>query len=96
MKVYIKTYGCQMNVRDSEVICGLLRNMNYELTTNPAEADVVVFNTCSVRKHAEDKVYSALGRLKRRKRERPGTIIGVVGCMAQKDGQLIFERAPWV
>lgn len=80
-----------MNVRDSEVICGLLRNMNYELTTNPAEADVVVFNTCSVRKHAEDKVWSELGKFKDKQR-----IMGIVGCMAEAYKEKIFERAPYV
>ena len=77
-----------MNVRDSEVICGLLRTMNYELTTNSADADVVIFNTCSVRQHAEDKVWSEIGRFKTGHR-----IIGVVGCMAQSYKEKIFERA---
>lgn len=61
--VYIKTFGCQMNVRDSEVIAGLLRAKSYELTADPADADVVIFNTCSVRQHAEDKVWSEIGRI---------------------------------
>ncbi|MGE4357124.1 MAG: tRNA (N6-isopentenyl adenosine(37)-C2)-methylthiotransferase MiaB [Candidatus Omnitrophota bacterium] len=97
-KFFIRTFGCQMNVRDSEVICGLLRTMNYELTTNAEEADVIIFNTCSVRKHAEDKVWSELGRFKCDKRyaisHKP--IIGLVGCMAQAYKDKIFERAPWV
>lgn len=95
-KVYLQTFGCQMNDLDSELVSASLLEAGYQLVDNPREADIILFNTCSVRQHAEDKVYSALGRLKRRKRERPGTIIGVLGCMAQKDGQLIFERAPWV
>jgi len=62
-KVYLKSWGCQMNVRDSEVICGLLRANSYELTANHGEADIVLFNTCSVRQHAEDKVWSEIGRV---------------------------------
>jgi len=87
-KVYLKTFGCQMNVRDSEVIAGLLRAMSYELTTNPVEADVIIFNTCSVRQHAEDKVWSEIGRYK------SGKIIGLVGCMAQNYKDDAFNRAP--
>jgi len=88
-KIYIRTFGCQMNVRDSEVICGLLRETNYQLTTNLDKADIVILNTCSVRQHAEDKVWSQLGRLKKRQ-----GIIGVVGCMAQNYKEKILERAP--
>ncbi len=95
-KVYLITFGCQMNDLDSELVRATLLEAGYEITDSPRDADVILFNTCSVRQHAEDKVYSALGRLKRRKKERPGTIIGVLGCMAQKDGELIFRRAPWV
>ena len=65
-KVFVKNFGCQMNVRDSEVICGLLRAMGYELTAKPDEADVIIFNTCSVRQHAEDKVWSEVGRYAKR------------------------------
>jgi len=96
-----------MNVRDSEVICGLLKAKNYELTANPDEADVILFNTCSVRQHAEDKVWSEIGRFKRNKGQslkvgnilaNSGTvpIIGVIGCMAQNYKEHIFERAPKV
>ncbi len=104
-KVYIRTFGCQMNVRDSEVICGLLRTMNYELTTNPDNADVVIFNTCSVRQHAEDKVWSEIGRYKKGQslKNNPASdlsgtvpIIGLIGCMAQNYKEKIFERAPQV
>jgi len=96
MKVFIRTYGCQMNVRDSEVISGLLQTMNYELTANPSSADIIIFNTCSVRKHAEDKVWSDLGRFKGQSPAGTVTIIGVVGCMAQAYKEKIFEKAPWV
>jgi len=81
-----------MNVRDSEVICGLLQTMNYELTTNPDNADIIIFNTCSVRQHAEDKVWSEVGRFKDISGAVP--IIGVVGCMAANYKEKIFDRAP--
>src|SRR5579883_2711753 len=95
-KLYIETVGCQMNVLDSELVVGSLRRQGYELTHEVADADVIFFNTCSVRQHAEDKVYSALGRLRGHKRHYPGKVIGVLGCMAQKDQELILKRAPHV
>ncbi len=96
MKLYIETVGCQMNELDSELVVASLRKDGYELTTSPRDADTILFNTCSVRQHAEDKIYSALGRLKNAKREHPDTVIGVLGCMAQKDQALIFKRAAYV
>ena len=95
-RLYIETVGCQMNVLDSELVVAALRKAGYELVDSPATADTVLFNTCSVRQHAEDKIYSALGRLKHAKQQNPRKIIGVLGCMAQKDQRLIFERAPYV
>jgi tRNA-2-methylthio-N6-dimethylallyladenosine synthase len=95
-KLYIETVGCQMNVLDSELVVAALRKEGYELTSSRREADTILLNTCSVREHAEAKVYSALGRLQHVKRQRPGTIIGVLGCMAQKDQQLVLRRAPHV
>jgi tRNA-2-methylthio-N6-dimethylallyladenosine synthase len=95
-KLYIETVGCQMNVLDSELVVGSLRRQGYELTHEPTEADVILFNTCSVRQHAEDKIYSALGRLRGHKRRHPGKVLGVLGCMAQKDQELILRRAPHV
>jgi tRNA-2-methylthio-N6-dimethylallyladenosine synthase len=95
-KLYIETVGCQMNVLDSELVVGSLRRQGYELAHDPAEADVILFNTCSVRQHAEDKVYSALGRLRSHKRRHPDTVLGVLGCMAQKDQEQIRRRAPHV
>jgi tRNA-2-methylthio-N6-dimethylallyladenosine synthase len=85
-----------MNVLDSELVAADLAKAGYELVNGLAQSDVILFNTCSVRQHAEDKVYSALGRLKHVKQRRPETIIGVMGCMAQKDQQQIFKRAPHV
>jgi tRNA-2-methylthio-N6-dimethylallyladenosine synthase len=96
MKLYIETVGCQMNELDSELVVASLRKDGYELTKSAGDADTILFNTCSVRQHAEDKIYSALGRLKNAKREHPGKVIGVLGCMAQKDQALIFKRAPYV
>src|SRR5271169_1824188 len=95
-KLYIETVGCQMNVLDSELVVGSLRRQGYELIHEIRAADVILFNTCSVREHAEDKIYSALGRLRGHKREHPDKVIGVLGCMAQKDQELIRRRAPHV
>src|SRR5258707_8474330 len=85
-----------MNMLDSELVVASLRKQGYELVDTPLQADTILFNTCSVRQHAEDKIYSALGRLKHAKRHHPHKIIGVLGCMAQKDQRLVFERAPYV
>ena len=85
-----------MNVLDSELVVGALRRAGYELTGDIAAADTLLFNTCSVREHAEHKIYSQLGRIKFLKRRRPQCVIGVMGCMAQKDQELIFQRAPHV
>ena len=93
---HIHTVGCQMNVLDSELVAGSLLQAGYERAENAKAADVILFNTCSVRQHAEDKVYSALGRLKHVKEHHPHKIIGVLGCMAQKDRALIFKRAAHV
>ncbi|HBN74214.1 MAG TPA: tRNA (N6-isopentenyl adenosine(37)-C2)-methylthiotransferase MiaB [Planctomycetaceae bacterium] len=95
-KLFIETVGCQMNVLDSELVVAALRQDGYELTGNMKEADTILFNTCSVREHAEQKIYSQLGRLKYSKDARPNLVIGVMGCMAQKDQKLIFQRAPQV
>jgi len=95
-RFYIETVGCQMNVLDSELVAETLLRAGYTRAPSPREADTILFNTCSVRQHAEDKVYSALGRLKHLKERRPQTIIGVLGCMAQKDREAVFRRAPHV
>src|SRR5438270_3484835 len=95
-KLYIETVGCQMNVLDSELVVGGLRRVGYELPPTPADADLILFNTCSVRQHAEDKIYSALGRLRSLKLRHPERVVGVLGCMAQKDQELVRKRAPFV
>ncbi len=83
-KLYIETVGCQMNLLDSELVVGKLRNEGYELTDDVEQADTILYNTCSVRQHAEDKIYSALGRIRHLKALKPDVSIGVLGCMAQK------------
>ena len=93
-RLYIETVGCQMNMLDSEMVVADLRKRGYELTSDVKVADTILYNTCSVRAHAEDKIYSALGTLKLMKKRNPDKIIGVMGCMAQKDQQVIFKRAP--
>src|ERR1700693_312784 len=95
-KLYIETVGCQMNVLDSELVVGSLRRQGYELAHEVEAADVILFNTCSVRQHAEDKIYSALGRLRGHMHQYPDKVLGVLGCMAQKDQELILRRAPHV
>lgn len=95
-KLFIDTVGCQMNVLDSELVVGSLRRQGYELTTDPKSADVILFNTCSVREHAEEKIYSALGKLRGHKEAHPEKVIGVLGCMAQKDQEIVTKRAPYV
>lgn len=94
--VFIDTVGCQMNVLDSEVVVGTLKKQGYVLTDNPDGADVILFNTCSVREHAEEKTFSSLGRVAPIKKAKPQTVIGVIGCMAQKEQQAIRDRAPYV
>ncbi len=95
-RVYLETVGCQMNVLDSEMVMALLRRDGYQRVETPERADTILFNTCSVRQHAEEKIYSALGKLREHKRAHPEKVIGVLGCMAQKDQQQIFARAPFV
>ena len=93
-RIYIETYGCQMNVADSELVLGVLAREGYVAVDDPAAADVVLVNTCAVRDHAEQKVLSRVGELKRSKR--PGGVLGVVGCMAQRLGPRLLERVPQV
>ncbi|MGD2135905.1 MAG: tRNA (N6-isopentenyl adenosine(37)-C2)-methylthiotransferase MiaB [Gemmatimonadales bacterium] len=92
--VYIETYGCQMNVADTELILGRLGRDGYARTDDPAAADVILVNTCAVRDNAEQRVVGRVGELKRYKRE--GSVLGVVGCMAQRLGERLFEDAPHV
>ena len=96
-KLYIKTFGCQMNEYDSEKMADVLHANDGMTTTNdPAEADVILLNTCSIREKAEDKVFSDLGRLRELKKLKPELLIGVGGCVASQEGQQIISRAPYV
>jgi len=94
--VYIDTVGCQMNVLDSELVIAALKKDGYSLTDSPADADVILFNTCSVRELAEEKTYSAVGRVVQHKRRDPNKVLGVIGCMAQKEQENVRHRHPLV
>ena len=98
MKYYINTYGCQMNVHESEKMAGILENMGYTLAEKDAVADVVVFNTCAVRESAEQKIFGNIGMLKNVKAKNPNMIIAVCGCMSQQKGypELILKKYPYV
>lgn len=94
-RVFIKTFGCQMNEYDSSKMLDILRDQQgYELTDDPEQANLILFNTCSVREKAQEKVFSELGRVKHLKEK--GVLIGVGGCVASQEGQAIVERAPYV
>ncbi|HEX4844222.1 MAG TPA: tRNA (N6-isopentenyl adenosine(37)-C2)-methylthiotransferase MiaB [Limnobacter sp.] len=96
-KLFIKTFGCQMNEYDSDKMADVLgQSEGLERTNNPEEADVILFNTCSVREKAQEKVFSDLGRVKHLKQSNPNLIIGVGGCVASQEGQAIVQRAPYV
>ena len=96
-KLFIKTYGCQMNEYDSSRISDVLVDSHkLEITTDPEEADVLLLNTCSIRENAQEKVFSQLGRWKKWKNKRPDLVIGVGGCVASQEGAVIQKRAPYV
>ncbi len=95
-KYFLETFGCQMNILDSQLIEGQLRAEGLTSVADYRDADVILFNTCSVRQHAEDKVLSRLGQMKRFKQSRPGTIVGVLGCMAERAREKLFAQAPHV
>src|SRR5690348_10020515 len=96
-KVFIRTFGCQMNEYDSDRMADVLAaSEGFEKTPDPAQADLILFNTCSVREKAQEKVFADLGRVKPLKRARPGVLIGVGGCVASQEGEEIVRRAPYV
>ncbi|MGB3289037.1 MAG: tRNA (N6-isopentenyl adenosine(37)-C2)-methylthiotransferase MiaB [Burkholderiaceae bacterium] len=96
-KLFIRTFGCQMNEYDSEKMADVLReDQGVELTQNPDEADIILFNTCSVREKAQEKVFSDLGRVQHLKQNKPDLIIGVGGCVASQEGEAIIKRASYV
>ena len=97
-KFYIRTYGCQMNSHDSEVMTGIFLELGYETANDLAEADIILLNTCAIRENAENKVFGEIGHLKALKREKPGLLLGVCGCMSQEESVVgkILEKHPQV
>ncbi len=93
---FIETYGCQMNVHDTEKISGILKVLGYAPASDERNADLVLLNTCSVREKAAQKVFTRLGQLKKLKQGKPGLTIGVCGCLAQQEGDLFFKNRPYV
>jgi tRNA-2-methylthio-N6-dimethylallyladenosine synthase len=94
--VYLQTYGCQMNERDSEEILGMLTAQGYAVVEREEEADVILLNTCSVRAHAEERAFGKMALMQRLKRERPGLVLGILGCMAKAQREEVFRRLPQV
>ena len=95
-RLFIQTYGCQMNDHDSERMAGLLAPDGYRLTDRVEEADLILMNTCSIRDKAEQKAFSELGRIQQLQRQRPDLIVGVAGCMARQEGAALLQRLPWI
>ncbi|NOY52343.1 MAG: tRNA (N6-isopentenyl adenosine(37)-C2)-methylthiotransferase MiaB, partial [Deltaproteobacteria bacterium] len=94
--VYLKNFGCQMNNADAEQLLGVLHRVGYRSADRPEGADLILLNTCAIREKAEQKVFSDLGRLKIFKARDPGVLIGVLGCVAQAEGEKILGREPAV
>ena len=94
MKIFIKTYGCQMNERDSEALAGMLVAAGHRMVDSEEEADVLLFNTCSVREQAERKAIGKIGYMKKLKARNPDLVIGAMGCMAQRLGDELFRELP--
>jgi len=92
----IETWGCQMNIHDSEKISGMLSALGYLPAPSPEQADLILLNTCSIREKAAEKIFSRLGQLRPLKRTNPDLLLGVCGCVAQQEGESIFRRAPYV
>ena len=95
-KAFIRTFGCQMNVNDSEYIAGQLTKLGYSITEDIFESNLILLNTCCVRAKVEQKIYSLIGKIKKIKGNNPNVLLGICGCMAQKEKEKIFERAPYV
>ena len=95
-KLYVKTFGCQMNVNDSEYIAGQLVKLGYSITEDIFKSNLILLNTCCVRAKVEQKIYSLIGKIKEIKESNPDVILGICGCMAQKEKENIFERAPHI
>ncbi|MFI4861234.1 MAG: MiaB/RimO family radical SAM methylthiotransferase [Phycisphaerales bacterium JB063] len=94
--VYLETFGCQMNVLDSQLVVSQLRGLGYRFIGDWKQADVVLYNTCSVREQAENKVWSRVGIVGKHKQEKPGVVLGVIGCMAERDGEDMVKRYPQI
>ena len=92
-KIFLQTFGCQMNKLDSAIVESSLMDAGYQFVDNAKDADVVLINTCSVRDHAEQRVMSHLGNLKHIKESRPDLVVGVIGCMAQRLGDELFKQS---
>ncbi len=95
-KLFVQTFGCQMNVNDSEYIVGQLEKLGYSTTEDIFKSNLILLNTCCVRAKVEQKIYSLIGKIKKIKENNPNVILGICGCMAQKEKENIFERAPYV
>jgi tRNA-2-methylthio-N6-dimethylallyladenosine synthase len=95
-RVFIETYGCQMNVADSELVGGVLRRAGYAAAARPEDADIILLNTCAIREHAEERVLRRLTELARFKHARPELRLGLLGCMAQHNRAALVEKAPWL
>ena len=91
-KLYVETYGCQMNVGDSEILVSIMQNEGFRYTEDIAEADVILVNTCSIRDNAEQRIWGRLREFRRYKKNRPGLIVGIVGCMAERLREELFEK----
>ncbi len=91
-KVYIETYGCQMNLADSELVMGILNQNGFDITKDLNSADVILLNTCSIREHAEERIYGRLGNLKKLKNQKPNMVIGILGCMAERLRKDLIEQ----
>ena len=95
-RAYVETYGCQMNISDGELMQGILEARGYAIASSPEDADVILVNTCAIREHAEQRVLGRVSQLKGLKTARPGLVLGVTGCMAQRMGDDLLQKAPWV
>lgn len=93
-RYHITTFGCQMNKADSERMAGVLEEMGFDFTEDPNDANVILYNTCTIRDNAEQKVYSYLGRQAKRKQKEPNLTIIVAGCVAQQEGETLLSRVP--
>jgi tRNA-2-methylthio-N6-dimethylallyladenosine synthase len=95
-KLHVLSFGCQMNVYDGDLMASAFKRRGYAQTSDPSDADVILVNTCAVREHAEEKVFSHLGQLAKHKKKNPAMLLGVTGCMAERMGKEIARRAPYV